>query len=75
MSGKKSSKFGRLRSVLASFLVLIGILVSANGMIVQENAYAIGEDDETSEVITEEEIDSCMLRITTKDLGVTAKLK
>lgn len=25
--------------------------------------------------ITEEEIDSCMLRITTKDLGVTAKLK
>ena len=57
MSGKKSSKFGRLRSVLASFLVLIGILVSANGMIVQENAYAIGEDDETGEVITEEEIE------------------
>ena len=25
--------------------------------------------------ITEEEINSCMLRITTKDFGVTAKLK
>lgn len=55
MSGKKSSKFGRLRAVFASFLVLIGILTGVSGTVLSGDVYAVDGNDGT---ITADDIDS-----------------
>ena len=48
MSGKKSSKFERLRAFLAGFLVFIGIFTGVGSTILQaDKVYAISDNEET----------------------------
>ncbi|MBQ2623243.1 hypothetical protein IJG12_02890 [Candidatus Saccharibacteria bacterium] len=52
MSGKKSSKFERLRALLAGFLVFIGIFTGVGSTVLQAGeAYAVSSNDDT--VLTE----------------------
>ena len=57
MSGKKTSKIGRVRAIFAGFLVLMGILTGVgSAAITSENVYAVpGEDGTTTEVTTDTE--------------------
>lgn len=51
MSVRKSSKFGRLRAVLASFLVLMGIFAGVSGsLIAGTNVYAVPGDNSSENV-------------------------
>ena len=48
MSGKRSSKFERLRAFIAGFLVFIGIFTGVGSTILQaNNVYATSDNDET----------------------------
>ncbi len=58
MSGKKSSKLGRLGAILASFLVLIGIFAGVSGVMLSNDVHAVNANEESSETVTEEEAEN-----------------
>lgn len=58
MSGRKSSKFEKVRAIFASFLVLIGLLTGVgSAVITANNAYAVPNENETTAVDTENTTD------------------
>lgn len=55
MSGKNTSKFGRVRAIIASFLVLIGLMTGVGTTILNTNdTYAVPDEGETTSETTTE---------------------
>lgn len=55
MSGKNTSKFGRVRAIIASFLVLIGLMTGVGTTILNANdTYAVPDEGETTSETTTE---------------------
>lgn len=48
MSGKKTSKFGKVKAIIASFLVLISLLTGVSGLVSTNDVYAVQEGNETT---------------------------
>ena len=51
MNGKKTSKFERVRAIIASFLVFIGLFIGVGGTVLTNDVYAVS-DDETTMITT-----------------------
>ena len=59
MSGKKSSKFERLRAFLAGFLVLVGIFTGVGSTVLQaSDVHAVSSNDDTVVIDTDNNEDN-----------------